>query len=104
MHWRNGKVWLSFQPGGDRYLLELVSKAPAAKVVALNKIDLVRKPKLLPRIARYQEAADFAGIDRFPADEAWRVTARLETAGMPPTVPRRPRSGEMEAMVPSTGR
>lgn len=29
----------------------------------------------------------FGGIDRFPADASWRVTARLQTQGMPRTVP-----------------
>ena len=48
--------------GGDRYLLDLVGRSPAAKIVALNKIDLVRKPKLLPRIARYAESGDFREI------------------------------------------
>jgi GTP-binding protein Era len=48
--------------GGDRYLLELVSRSPAAKVVALNKIDLVRKPSLLPRIAIYAEGGGFGDI------------------------------------------
>ncbi len=48
--------------GGDRYLLDLVSRSPAAKVVALNKIDLVRKPKLLPRIATYADSGAFSEI------------------------------------------
>jgi uncharacterized protein (DUF1684 family) len=45
---------------------------------------------------------DFAGIDRFPVDEAWRVTARLETAGMPPTVPISNVLGQVEQQ-PSPG-
>jgi GTP-binding protein Era len=48
--------------GGDRYLLDLVSRSPAAKVVALNKIDLVRKPKLLPRIGLYADSGAFSEI------------------------------------------
>ena len=48
--------------GGDRYLLDLVSRSPAAKVVALNKIDMVRKPKLLPRIATYADSGTFSEI------------------------------------------
>jgi GTP-binding protein Era len=48
--------------GGDRYLLDLVSRSPAAKVVALNKIDLVRKPKLLPRIGLYADSGAFGDI------------------------------------------
>jgi len=30
---------------------------------------------------------EFRGIERFPVDPRWRVTARLLTRGMPPTVP-----------------
>lgn len=30
---------------------------------------------------------DFQGVDRFAVDASWRLTARLETAGMPRTVP-----------------
>jgi uncharacterized protein (DUF1684 family) len=30
---------------------------------------------------------DFTGIDRYPVDPAWRLTARLESRDMPPTVP-----------------
>jgi GTP-binding protein Era len=48
--------------GGDRFLLDLVSRSPAAKVVALNKIDLVRKPSLLPRIGLYADSGAFAEI------------------------------------------
>ncbi len=48
--------------GGDRYLLELVSGSPATRVLALNKIDLVRKPRLLPRIGIYADSGAFAEI------------------------------------------
>ena len=48
--------------GGDRYLLDLVARHPTPKVAALNKIDLVHKPKLLPRIARYAESGAFSDI------------------------------------------
>lgn len=48
--------------GGDRYLLDLVARNPTPKVVALNKIDLVHKPKLLPRIAVYAEGGAFRDI------------------------------------------
>lgn len=40
---------------GDRFLLDWVAKAEVPKLVLLNKIDLVAKPSLLPRIARYAE-------------------------------------------------
>ncbi len=41
---------------GDAFMLEWVSRAKTPKVVLLNKVDLVDKPSLLPRIARYAEA------------------------------------------------
>jgi GTP-binding protein Era len=47
---------------GEAYLLELVSRFPQPKLVALNKIDLVAKHKLLPEIARYAESGRFAAI------------------------------------------
>ena len=37
--------------GGDRYLWDLVKDVPVPLVVALNKIDRVDKPALLPRMA-----------------------------------------------------
>src|SRR6266567_7877369 len=40
---------------GDRFVLDLVKDAKAAVFLVLNKIDLIRKPKLLPILARYQE-------------------------------------------------
>ncbi len=41
-------------PGkGDAYMRELVERARGPKIALLNKIDLVAKPKLLPRIAEY---------------------------------------------------
>ncbi|HEX9800163.1 MAG TPA: GTPase Era [Thermoanaerobaculia bacterium] len=47
---------------GEAYLLELVSRFPQPKLVALNKIDLVAKHKLLPEIARYAASGRFAAI------------------------------------------
>lgn len=42
--------------GGDRFLLEIVKKSSVAKVLVLNKVDLVDdKHSLLPRLAAYQE-------------------------------------------------
>jgi GTPase len=47
-------VDVSEPPGrGDRYVLDLAAKAGAPVFLILNKIDLVRKPKLLPIIDRY---------------------------------------------------
>jgi len=47
---------------GEAYLLDLVGKARQPKLVVLNKIDLVAKPKLLPEIARYARGDRFAAI------------------------------------------
>lgn len=48
--------------GGDTFMLELLERARGPKLALLNKIDLVAKPKLLPRIARYAETGLFAEI------------------------------------------
>jgi GTPase len=50
-------------PGkGDAFVLDLVKKARVPVILVLNKIDLVRKSKLLPIIDRHSRAADFAEI------------------------------------------
>ncbi len=47
---------------GDRYMLELVEGVQGRRVLALNKIDQVAKPKLLPRMAIYGETGLFEEI------------------------------------------
>jgi GTP-binding protein Era len=47
---------------GDRYLLDLLAKAPAPPVLILNKIDLIAKPRLLPLIDWYRGQREFADI------------------------------------------
>lgn len=47
---------------GDAYMLDLVRKAEAPKILVLNKIDRVSKPALLPLIARYDDEAIFDEI------------------------------------------
>ncbi|MEE8277854.1 MAG: GTPase Era [Thermoanaerobaculia bacterium] len=47
---------------GDRYMLDLVRKATGPRVLALNKVDLVAKPSLLPRIEIYAQGEDFEEI------------------------------------------
>ena len=47
---------------GDRYMLDLVSGIAAKRVLALNKVDLVAKPKLLPRMEIYGQSGEFADI------------------------------------------
>lgn len=47
---------------GDRFVLDLVKKARVPAILALNKIDLVRKETLLPLIDRYRREGEFAEI------------------------------------------
>lgn len=47
---------------GDRYVLEIVRKARTPVILALNKIDLVAKPRLLPMMASYGAGDVFAEI------------------------------------------
>lgn len=44
---------------GDRRLLDLVKQVGTPAILALNKVDRVAKPKLLPVIERYREAHPF---------------------------------------------
>ena len=47
---------------GDRFVLDLVRSAGTPALVALNKVDQVQKPALLPLIASYADAAPFRAI------------------------------------------
>lgn len=47
---------------GDRFMLDLVAGCDATRILALNKVDLIAKPKLLPRMALYGESELFAEI------------------------------------------
>jgi GTP-binding protein Era len=50
-------------PGkGDRFVLDVVKAAPVPAFLILNKVDLIRKPRLLPIIDRYREAGRFDEI------------------------------------------
>jgi GTP-binding protein Era len=44
---------------GDRYLLALLKDVKTPAILALNKVDLVAKAKLLPIIDRYRQAHPF---------------------------------------------
>jgi len=53
----------SERPGaGESYVLELLERAEGPKVAALNKIDMMNKGKLLPRIETYAETGIFQEI------------------------------------------
>ena len=47
---------------GDRYMVDLLQEARGPKVLALNKVDLVAKPSLLPLIDLYAQGKDFEEI------------------------------------------
>jgi GTP-binding protein Era len=50
-------------PGtGDRFVLDLLKAARRPSVLALNKVDLVHKPRLLPLIESFSKAHPFAAI------------------------------------------
>ena len=50
-------------PGkGDRYLVDLLKEVEAPVFAILNKIDRMRKPRLLPLIQQYSETGRFAEI------------------------------------------
>src|SRR5262245_20653488 len=50
------------QGGGDRYLLDQVRGVKTPAILALNKVDLIAKPKLLPMIDQYSRAHSFVEI------------------------------------------
>ncbi len=47
---------------GDEYTLQLLRQYAPKTVLALNKIDLISKPKLLPLIDRYSKLYEFEAI------------------------------------------
>jgi GTP-binding protein Era len=47
---------------GDRFLMDILKKVKAPRVLALNKVDRVEKAALLPRMAAYHESPGFADI------------------------------------------
>jgi GTP-binding protein Era len=47
---------------GDAYMLDLVEKSHGPRLLALNKVDKVRKPDLLPMIGRYARSGCFSEI------------------------------------------
>jgi GTP-binding protein Era len=50
-------------PGkGDRFVLDLLKNAPAPVFLVVNKIDLVKKTRLLPILQAYGQLGEFAEI------------------------------------------
>jgi GTP-binding protein Era len=53
----------TLKPGsGDRFVVELLRRSSATVILALNKVDDVHKPKLLPLIDYHAKAFDFRAI------------------------------------------
>jgi GTP-binding protein Era len=48
--------------GGDRFVLDVLRQAKARAILALNKIDQVRKPDLLPLMESYARNFDFRAV------------------------------------------
>lgn len=64
----------SVKPGpGDRFLLNLLKDVKTPAVLALNKVDLIAKPKLLPIMDQYQRAHPFAEIVPISATDGTNV-------------------------------
>jgi GTP-binding protein Era len=67
-------------PGkGDRYVIDLTAQAKSPVFLILNKIDLIRKSKLLPIIQQYSQLGAFAEIVPVSATTGDNVD-RLERA------------------------
>lgn len=64
---------------GDRFVLDLLKDIKTPIFLILNKIDLIRKSKLLPIIERYRQEGDFAAIVPISASTGDNVD-RLERA------------------------
>jgi len=47
---------------GDSYMIDLMAKVEGKRVLALNKIDRIKKPELLPRMERYAQGNLFQEI------------------------------------------
>ena len=53
----------SVKPGpGDRHLLTLLKDVKVPVILALNKVDIISKPKLLPLLDQYSKAHPFAEL------------------------------------------
>ena len=67
-------VDVSVKPGpGDRFLLTLLKDVKTPTLLALNKVDLVAKPKLLPIMDHYQRAHPFVEIVPISATDGTNV-------------------------------
>jgi GTP-binding protein Era len=65
--------------GGDRHVMDMLRKTAVPRILALNKIDLLPKPALLPLIERYDREVGFVDIVPLSALTGENVD-RLEAA------------------------
>jgi GTP-binding protein Era len=67
-------VDVSVRPGpGDRHLIGLLGDVEIPVILALNKVDLIAKSKLLPIIDRYRQAHPFVEIVPISAGDGTNV-------------------------------
>ncbi|SHJ60525.1 GTPase Era [Hespellia stercorisuis] len=59
-------LWLvepaTFIGAGEKHIIEQLAKTKTPVIIVINKIDMVKKDEVLPCIAAYQKACDFAEI------------------------------------------
>jgi len=60
---------------GDRYLLNLMKDVKTSTILALNKVDLIAKPTLLPMIDQYRREHPFVEIVPVSATDGTNVDA-----------------------------
>lgn len=48
--------------GGDRFLMDIIRKTKVPRVLVLNKVDVVDKQSLLPRLETYNKEVGFADL------------------------------------------
>ena len=66
----------SVKPGpGDRYMLELLSDVKVPVILALTKVDLISKPRLLPLLDHYQRAHAFTELVPVSAVDGTNIDA-----------------------------
>ena len=67
----------SYGPG-DRHIRDLLKQSGKKVVLALNKIDAIAKPKLLPLIDQYRRLLDFADVVPISAQDGDNVDVLLQ--------------------------